>query len=765
MKRTVSIVLLAVILSVFLLQSMAFAATDTGLLMPPGTTSVDGEGKLFSDEKLEQMKKDKEDASLTDGIMLGFILSLFNAVHISSLPTLIFGNPYGDSGTLNYGIFSVGEMEKIINPILGLLTGLYTLILTAAIMVSAAKFGLKAYSPQAKADFWTDINMWVLSAFFMGSFWLIFKVMMSINLALVSSMFDTLKATGADANGVSLIASAGNFNLGNAIVYLAEFGLTLYLNIIYIARKVIIIFLVVLSPFAAYSLIFAKTRAFFGTWMKELAGNIFLQSIHAITIFVFAQLSSLAGEGGAEIYATIYRLGLLIMFIPITGMISRWLNLGDSSSKLGQTATMMGAGSVAGAMMLAKGAGNMLGGKRAGGAMSGAMTGGMTGGMAPGSGSMSGSAPDMGSDAGMTALTMAAKGGSGWQKFKNIAGGVGAVAGGAVGLTMGPAGVAVGAKLGGTAVKGAMQGARNVSAGVKNSSMMATSAFFPEGVKSAYQSASGSGFFTKMRSMGSTGKENFSDMWNHLGERRRFMGNMGEALGSTVGAGAVGQKLGHMFSGASRGRVQGASEMFGGMNDMTLPKLAQKYAGQNVTWEQNNSGSAFYAQTANGKQRISNYGAADPTLKKGETRVADYKFPGHNEKFERQPNGSYKLSMPQSSQGHTYGPNAVEGPIGMSGGSNEHIARTSGAYIRGADGSRFEDNRVDAAKITPDNYFSHNIKGTDRRDWSDKGADLLSRKTKASTEYTPPTNQTKKLSTIANQAVRERARTKNKVVL
>nr|WP_275900756.1 hypothetical protein [Paenibacillus periandrae] len=746
---------MAVLLSIFLLQNMAFAATDTNLLVPSGSTTMSETGTLFTDEKLAQMKKDQKDASLTDGIMLGFLLDIFNAVHLNSLPSLIFGNPYGDTGTLNYGIFSQGEMEKIVNPLLGLLTGLYALILTIAIMVSAAKFGIKAYSPQAKADFWTDINMWILSAFFMSSFWLIFKVMMSLNLAFVTTLYSTLKATGIDTNGVSLIGAAGNFNIGNGFIYLCEFGLTLYLNVIYVARKVIIIFLVVLSPFAAYSLMFPKTRAFFGTWIKELAGNIFLQTIHAITIFVFAELAGMAGTGPFNAFATIYKLSLLIMFIPITGMISKWLNLGDSSSKLGQVATTMGVGSVTGAMMLAKGAGNMMGGKRAGG--------GMSAGGASGASGIPGPGTDMGSDSGVTALTQAAKGGGGWQKFRSIAENVGAVAGGTMGLTMGPAGTVVGAKLGGSVLSGAAQGARNLAAGSTNAIRTAKSSFFPEGMKSAYQASSGSGFFSKVKDMGSTGGKNFNDMWNNLSQRRNFMGNMGESIGSTVGVGGVGRKIGHMASGASRNRIQGADERFGGMNDMSLPDLSQKYAGRDVSWEQTNSGSAFYVNSGNGKQRISNYGAADPTLKKGETRMADYKFPGHNEKFERQPNGSYKLPSTQPVQGYAAGSSV--GSVGMAGGSSEHLARTSGSYIRGTDGAKYDDNRVEAAKITPDNYFAHNIKGTDRRDWSDKGADLLTRKTSINTEYKKPTDHTKRVGNLADMAKRDKNRTKNTITL
>lgn len=753
MKLKIPIFFIAIILSTFFFHSFAYAE-DTQLLVTPGVRDTSEDGALFSDDKMAQMKKDKDDATLTDGILLGFILSIFD-LKISSLPTLIFGNPYGDTENLDFGIFTKDEMSKIIDPILAMMTGIYVTILTAAIMISAARFGVKAYSPQAKSDFWTDVNMWVLSAFFMACFWLIFKVMMSINVSLVISISDLLKSNGIDTNGVSLVASAGNFNVSNAIVYLCEFGLTLYLNVIYIARKVIITFLVVLAPFAAYSMLFAKTRAFFGTWLKELAGNIFLQSIHGIAIYILTMFASLAT---VSVFGTIYKLGLLIMFIPITGMMSRWMNLGDSSTKIGQAATVAGVGSVAGAMMLAKGAGGMMGGRRGGSLPSSGSDG-----RSSGSG---GSTPDHGNDSGTTALSKAAAGGSGWQRMRSVAGAMGAVAGGAMGLTMGPAGVAIGAKAGSVLGSTSAQGARNAFAGMANISRTTSSAMLPKGIKESYQNAAGNNFFDKVQDMATNAGKNLKDTWGNLGERRRFMGNLGESIGNTVGAGGFGRQMGHMLSGASRGRVQGASAASGGMNNMALPQLAQKYAGQNVSWEQTNSGSAFYADTASGKQRISNFGAADPNLAKGETRVASYQFPSANQKFERQPNGSYRLPSAQSGPPGMGGfNNNAEGPVGLPGGSNEHLVRTSGAFIRGTDGSKFEDNRMDASKLSPDSYFSHNIQGADRRDWSDKGADFLSRKTSANTKYTPPSNHAKKLEGMANQVKHEKTRTKNKMIL
>ena len=198
---------------------------------------------------------------------------------------------------------------------------------------------------------------------------------MDMSHAITGTIFDTMTSpkVGLSVNSVSIIASAGSdghvFGLGDIIIFLGEWILTVMLNFIYISRKIVIIFSVLLAPFAAYSLMFARTRNFFGTWVKELLGNIFLPCIHGLIIYTFASLSSL-GAG------TFFKLGMLIMFIPASGIVSKWLQLGDSGSKLGGALTMAGMSGVAGAMVLGRGAMQMAGGLRRGGAGGGSAAGG-----------------------------------------------------------------------------------------------------------------------------------------------------------------------------------------------------------------------------------------------------------------------------------------------------------------------------------------------------------------------------------------------------
>ncbi|UZN01306.1 type IV secretion system protein (plasmid) [Lysinibacillus sp. MHQ-1] len=79
------------------------------------------------------------------------------------------------------------------------------------------------------------------------------------------------------------------------IVAIGEWILAGILNVVYLARKVIILLLLVLGMVAIYSLMFSKTRAFFGNWFRELLGNVFLQSIHAIVFYgmvMFAEMGA-----------------------------------------------------------------------------------------------------------------------------------------------------------------------------------------------------------------------------------------------------------------------------------------------------------------------------------------------------------------------------------------------------------------------------------------------------------------------------------------
>lgn len=705
LKRLSSLILLIFIITLSLHMPIASAETTTPCTPSNNANVVVGQqignGSLIDCSVQQQIDDAVDDAGIMDSFIMGQANNLFKIPGVNSLQNLVFGNPYptwgfnGDNtNQLQFGIFYDSEITQVIKPILTILGGIYVSILTLAIMLSSLKVGLKAHSPQAKADFWVDINMWVFSGFFIAGFWLLFSALMDANQSLVQELAKTLMEKQINLQGYSIIAGAGGFQASDVLVFLAEWGLALYLNVIYISRKLIIILLVVMSPFAAYSLLFAKTRSFFGTWLKELIGNIFLQSMHALILFMFCMIASIMNGGPG---AMVFKLGMIIMFIPITGMLSKWLNLGDSSTKLGSAATMMGAGAIGGAMMLMKSAPGVMRGGNSFGSI-GASGGGMS--------TSAGGGEEGGHDSGATAISRAAAGGSKWSAAKSTMGKVGGFMGATMGLSMGPAGVMLGSRAGSALMSGGMQAARNIGSGVVN----------------AGKSIGGENGFKGLTPSA------VKERWGNLEERRNTFANVGESIGSMFGKGSAGRSMGQMFSGVSRPSLHSADTSVGGFGGQTLEDIASNpiNAGREVRWDQTNEGSRFLMDDGTGNYKpISVMGAADPELKSGEVRSVSFKLPEAGQSFKRSPNGQYTATT--EAGGFSSEARPGREVVGAAGGSTEFLARTSGAQIRGADGKKFEDSRFDAGKINPDAYFNHNVAGADRRTGSDKGAEFLTR--------------------------------------
>lgn len=664
-KRRFALFFLLCILLSFTFSTVAFAAENT-------TT--------FQDSSFQsQMEKSMDEANFFERSVMKIINGLFKIAGIAPIPDLIFGNPYKywgitNGGDLQYGIFYDRELDQIIYPLIGAFASAYVTFVALSIMLSSLKLGVRAHSPQAKADFWQDLQMWIFSALFMASFWFFFKSIIAMNDAISGTIAQTMANNGLNSNSVSVIAAAGTnsgfFGLGDIIIFLGEWVLTVMLNFIYISRKIVIIFLVLLAPFAAYSLMFARSRHFFGTWVKEMLGNIFLPCIHGLIIYTFASLSAL-GAG------TFFKLGMLIMFIPASGIVSRWLQLGDSGSKLGGALTMAGMSGVAGAMVLGRGAMQMAGGFRRGGSTNGSVGG--TEGFS-GSGNDYGTSGTHGSV--MDAAGRKPSGGARFMNFaKNSASVVGGTVGALAGTVAGPGGAVVGGMLGAKAGGGLVTAGGNfVSSGID----------------------AGKAVF------GSDGLVNLakSGEWStNLAQRRHALGNLGQSIGSMFGGqmgGTVGRATGNAFSMATRRRIQ--TEQFGGMN---AQEYAQKFPDADIFWKADSKKSGFYMNRNGQESLISTLGGGVAGL--NNPVYVPFKTPAKGATVTRGANGNYSMTTPNPYVGES-GQSASHSTTGMKG-STESFIRTGDAYTKDSNGQRYSFGSLDASSIDVDAYFKHSAPG------------------------------------------------------
>lgn len=626
------------------MSTVTYAAEDASLA---GFTC--SKGGFFPEEFNEEVDKYKEDdANMAEKFLTSQLQNLWNIGDINGLSTLVFGNPYcvwadtalKDESKIKMsadGIFTSVEKEKIITPALKMFSAVYVALMALAMMLSGLKLGFNSVRGRGLSDFGEDAKMWLISIFFIAGYGIFTNIIFEMNAAIVLSFKALLESQGVKVDQFSIMAtwkdtigvgSGGIPILSFLIVALAEWILAIVLNFVYIARKVIVLVLLILGYMAAYSLLFAKTRAFFGQWMRELIGNVFLQSIHALLLFGMAMFASLGAS-------TIYKLGLMMMFIPLTGMISKWLKIGDTSTKMGSALTMVGLGGVMTTMALTSQAGNIM----RGGNMNGGLSTMSSNNSASNETSFGGSSiagAGGGSDSSITSITTDATGATSdsWNNSKNMLSNIGGAVFGAAGAVAGPGGVMLANKAG-RAITGALvQGPRNMISGA-NSAVQ------------TFKSAKG---FTD-----GTGKTGFKAMMGNLGEKRAFYGNMGESLGAMVGAGAAGRTMGLGMSGVSRQRLSATSVANGGRGMMTdasgnavpttMQGMSKQYPGANMQFVQTNKGSSMWVQSPNQDwKQVGLTGAADPSLKRGEARVMDYKLAESNASYQLQPNGSYKAS-------------------------------------------------------------------------------------------------------------------------
>ncbi|KGA83722.1 hypothetical protein KQ41_06695 [Lysinibacillus fusiformis] len=629
-------------------------------------------GALISTDVNNAVDKFKDEkANLSEKFIASQLQNLWNIGDINGLSTLIYGNPYcvwadsilrKESSIVmsSNGIFTQAEKEHVIDPILKMFQASYIYILVLAIMFASVKTMISSTKGRAMSDLGDDARMWIFSLVFILFYPQITNILFELNAAVVISLKSLLESKGVKVDSFSLIASWKDLFVGDIypiplsyiIVIFAEWVLAAVLNGVYILRKITIGLLLVLGFVAAFSLLFARTRPFFGSWLKELTSSVFLQSVHAIVLYTMVLMSSVGVSVSANFISpmfdsgpvlltaatdeydmtttgagTFFKLIMMAAFLPVTGLITRMLKMGDSSSSLGTAMTMLGVGGFMSTFNLAKQAGSVI----TGGSVFSSMTSSLSGGDSTNQSNNNTVGMNSASDSNATSITMNALGNNSplWKSAKNAVSktaGISTAIGG--GMILGPMGAQAGYKFGSKSAELMMQTPRNVGFGIKG---------IADTLKNAKQYSGPNGVGMK-------------GVMSNLASRRQFFGQMGESVGAMVGQGVFGKQLGQIASGVSRQAIASLPMEQGGMmfrNSNGLPalgtfqNLASHYPNEKLQFIQNNQGSGFYLNDNGSLRQIGLTGAADPTLDNGVSRVIDYQFKAPNSDIQLNNGGSY----------------------------------------------------------------------------------------------------------------------------
>lgn len=134
-----------------------------------------------------------------------------------------------------------------------------------------------------------------------------------------------------NASLVEIFANAGNFTsyigqsqtmstglLGTALIGVAFFIVNVYFNFQYVLRAVTVAILYGIAPLAIVSLAFGgKAKMIFSNCFKQLIGNIFTQTFHAMCVAFFTNITSTTSMRTFELLVVFYS------FIPLTKFIKQ----------------------------------------------------------------------------------------------------------------------------------------------------------------------------------------------------------------------------------------------------------------------------------------------------------------------------------------------------------------------------------------------------------------------------------------------------------
>ena len=218
---------------------------------------------------------------------------------------------------------------------------------------------LSTMNVSEKISLQEGIKNLILCGMLLGSFTLVFNFLARLNYRLV----DLFTASTTSVNMSTAAGASSTF--GGVLVSLLVLGLTIYFNFYYIVRAVQLAILYGIAPLCIYTLsLGGKVAGTFTTFMKELLGNLFTQSIHALCIAFF---SNVFISGNTRAFEQIV---IMYSFIPIGNFIRKKV-FGLEDGVAGQaTQLAQGAVSSIGAGIAGK-ASDKLNGSKSGGGKSG----------------------------------------------------------------------------------------------------------------------------------------------------------------------------------------------------------------------------------------------------------------------------------------------------------------------------------------------------------------------------------------------------------
>lgn len=221
-------------------------------------------------------------------------------------------------------------------------------LITFALIKMLIQRNLATVNPALRVSLIEDIQNLLLTGFILANLYPIVNLLMALNEKIVAVFASSINVANLMPTGNNTDVFAG------ILIAFAYFAVNLYLNMTYIFRAISIAVLVASGPLFIVTLAFGgRWKGLFSNWLRELVGNIYLQSFHAFVLSFFSVVAS--SSRGIESLAVAFAL------IPMTQFFKGLVigSAGGLAGSLGMSSVTKGtqmAGSAVGGVTGAVGA-------------------------------------------------------------------------------------------------------------------------------------------------------------------------------------------------------------------------------------------------------------------------------------------------------------------------------------------------------------------------------------------------------------------------
>ena len=306
------------------------------------------------------------------GLIIHMVKAFLSPVYatLDPLPVLVFGGKgtEGKGTNLDF-LFSGDSLTKVLDTGMPVMFKLVAFCVLVSVVITAAKYSATAINPNnrtalieyAKDLIIISICLWHLDYFYTLIFeinsWVIIEFRDAIN-GVSGGNFDPDKGTkflqpGFGGAGLTIteLGLKGHENDYMFIIFglFIEAGLIVWANFYYLMRAVSLYVLMLIGPLMVGMWLFPQKKQQTLYWIREFIGAVFIQAIHAITLWLIISLIGAANS-------PLIKLILLAMFIPVGEIVKSFIGLSTNASNgIHRAGTMMGMGALASVAGLVKG--------------------------------------------------------------------------------------------------------------------------------------------------------------------------------------------------------------------------------------------------------------------------------------------------------------------------------------------------------------------------------------------------------------------------